>query len=347
MNRTIADPVVQTLREALGRHPAVDTLVWGRGLGAVARELNVDVNVHTLLQDARDKSTSLGALSFGVLAPNVPFERIVTRLPRSKGELRWRLAASAAALPVGGELWVAGQQREGIKSAVKLVEELVGDTVTVHTKRRCRVLVARRRDAPCALPSLDDAAKGVSFDFKGQSLQGVTLPGVFAHGRLDDGTQRLLAWLGSQKVKGRVLDLGAGAGLIGLACATVPKVSHVHMVDTAWIAVDAMKRTIAVNAAREVCPIVTEHADALNADGGPFDLVITNPPFHDGREEDRQLIARFARAAAKRLRPRGRFLAVCNSHLPYREALESHFGRVDIAWKDNRFRIWSCVAPRP
>jgi 16S rRNA (guanine1207-N2)-methyltransferase len=347
VSRKIADPVLQTLREALVRQPAVDTLIWGRGLGAISRELNVEVNVHTLLQDARESIASIGPSSFGVLAPSVSFERIVTRLPRSKDGLRWRLAACAAALPAGGELWIAGQQREGIKSTTKLLEELFGATVTVHTKRRCRVLVARRRDAPCVAPTLNDEARTVAFEFKGQALKGITLPGVFAHGRLDDGTQRLLTWLASQKVKGRVLDLGAGAGLIGLACATLPRVSHVHMVDTAWIAVEAMKRTIAANADREITPIVTEHADVLTANSGPFDVVITNPPFHDGREEDRQLIARFARAAAQRLRPRGRFLAVCNTHLAYREPLSSHFARVEIAWEDNRYRVWSCVAPRP
>jgi 16S rRNA (guanine1207-N2)-methyltransferase len=346
MSRTLADPVVQTLREALVRQPPVDTLLWGRGLGAIARELNVDVKVHSLLQDAREANAPIGPSSFGVFAPAVPFERIVTRLPRSKEGLRWRLVASAAALPAGGELWVAGQQREGIKSTVKLLKELVGETVTVHTKRRCRVLVSRRRDAPCLAPSLDDEARSVDFGFKGQTLTGVTLPGVFAHGRFDAGTQRLLTWLGTQKVKGRVLDLGAGAGFIGLACATVPAVSHVHMVDTDWIAVESMKRTITANPGVEVSPIVTEHSDVFEANRGPFDLVITNPPFHDGRDEDRQLIARFARSAALRLRPRGRFLAVCNTHLPYREALSSHFGRVEIAWEDNRFRVWSCVSPR-
>jgi 16S rRNA (guanine1207-N2)-methyltransferase len=140
--------------------------------------------------------------------------------------------------------------------------------------------------------------------------------------------------------------LGAGAGLIGLACATLPGVSQVHMVDTAWIAVEAMKLTIAANPNLKSAPLRTEHADVLKADSGAYDVVVTNPPFHDGREEDRQLIARFARAAAQRLRPRGRLLAVCNTHLPYRDALESHFGRVEIAWEDSRFRIWSCLSPR-
>jgi 16S rRNA (guanine1207-N2)-methyltransferase len=346
VSRTIADPVVQTLREALSRGPSVDTLLWGRDLGALARELKGKVNVHTLLQDARDQGDSSEQSSFGVLAPSVPFDRIVTRLPRSKEGLRWRLRAGAAALAPGGELWVAGQQREGIKSAAKLLEELVGATVNVHTKRRCRVMVARRRDEPCTLPSLSEEARSVEFEFGGRALHGVTLPGVFAHGRLDGGTQRLLVWLASQKLKGRVLDLGAGAGLIGLACATLPGVSQVHMVDTAWIAVEAMKLTIAANPNLKSAPLRTEHADVLKADSGAYDVVVTNPPFHDGREEDRQLIARFARAAAQRLRPRGRLLAVCNTHLPYRDALESHFGRVEIAWEDSRFRIWSCLSPR-
>ena len=79
---------------------------------------------------------------------------------------------------------------------------------------------------------------------------------------------------------------------------------------------------------------------------GPFELVVTNPPFHDGREEDRQLITAFARSAASRKTRSGRFLAVCNRHLAYRDSLAVCFGDVGVVWEDTRFRIWSCGSPR-
>ena len=345
MKRGSGDPVVQSLLEALEGQPSASSLIWGRGLSAVTRALAQLGQVHTLLQDARDATSGVGETSFGVMAPRGAFDRIVTRLPRSKEALRWRLAAAAAALEVGGQLWLVGHQREGIKSAVKHLEAAVGPTVNVHTKRRCRVLVARRDATPREAPSLDGVAREVAFEAAGQSLTAVSLPGVFSHGRLDEGTRRMLDWLAVHPPTGRVLDLGAGAGILGVACAAHPAVSQTTLTEVAWVGAEACRRTVAGNDATALAPITVQHADVAQAAQGPFDLVVTNPPFHDGREEDRQLIGHFAAAAAARLAPQGRLVAVCNRHLPYRDALEAHFGRVVIAWEDTRFRIWECSAP--
>ncbi|MDP6947199.1 MAG: hypothetical protein QF464_23820, partial [Myxococcota bacterium] len=125
MKVAAGDPVVQSLLEALDGRPAAPTLVWGRGMARVSRDLGQDAPVHTLLQDARDVHPKVGQTTHGMTAPDGPFERVVTRLPRSKDALRWRLSSAAAALPEGGEVWLAGHQREGIKSSVRLMEEAV------------------------------------------------------------------------------------------------------------------------------------------------------------------------------------------------------------------------------
>ena len=346
MSLSSSDPVIQTLCEALELGGAHDTLLWGRGLAGIARSLGRDTSIYHLLQDARDSLPEGALASYGVLAPREGFERVITRVPRSKEALRWRLRASAAALIPDGELWLAGHQREGIKSALKVMKELVGETHTVHTKRRCRVLVARRRSEACVAPVLDDEARTLSYQFAGRTLNAVSLPGVFAHGRLDEGTRRFLTWAESQRFKGRVLDLGAGAGIIGLALATSERVKRVHMVDSAYVAFEAMRRSVAANTDITQSKISVQHADVSNTEMGGFDIIVTNPPFHDGREEDRQLIARFATAAARRMRPGGRFYAVCNTHLAYRDALKSAFTHVEVTWQDTRFRIWLCAGAR-
>jgi len=343
MSSATDDPVVQTVLEALQGAPPRATLIWGQGLSPVAHAPSV-TDVHTLLQDARETGPGVGHTSYGIEAPDAPFERVVTRLPRSKEALRWRVAAAAAALGPGGELWLAGHQREGIKSAIKQLGEAVGDVVTVRIKRRCRVLVAHRRENVPPPRSLEDVAQRVAFEGAAGALTAVTLPGGFSHGRLDEGTRRMLAFLAAHPPAGRVLDLGAGAGILGVACATYPDVESVTLVETAWVGAEGCRRTVASNAVKALVDV--QHADVLATRGGPFDLVVTNPPFHDGREEDRRLISRFAKAAAARLKPGGRLLAVCNTHLPYRDALSEHFTDVSVVAEDTRFRIWSCTGPR-
>lgn len=344
MSIASGDPVIQTLLEALAQHPPAHTLVWGRSMLRVAGVVGRAGPVHTLLQRAGDPPSPVGTTTHGVVPPKGDFTRVIMRLPRSKDALRWWVSAAAATLPLGGQLWLAGHQREGIKSALTLLNELVGPALTVRTKRRCRVLVARRGAEPTVDLSLDAASTPISFEAAGRTLAAVTLPGVFSHGRLDEGTRRLLGWLEADPPSGRVLDLGAGAGILGIACAAQALVERVTMVEAAWMGAEACRRTLALNT--DLSPVDIAYADVLDADRGPFDLVVTNPPFHDGRHEDRQLITRFAEAAAKRMKPGGRFVAVCNQHLAYRESLEAWFGDVSIAWQDTRFRIWCCRGPR-
>ena len=85
---------------------------------------------------------------------------------------------------------------------------------------------------------------------------------------------------------------------------------------------------------------------AEDLEQGGYDLVVTNPPFHVGRHQDRQLAQSFAAAAARLLTPQGTLLLVANRHLGYAEHMESSFARVDVVVEDGRFRVWRGRRPR-
>ena len=58
------------------------------------------------------------------------------------------------------------------------------------------------------------------------------------------------------------------------------------------------------------------------------DLVLCNPPFHQGQAVTRRVAAQMFVGAARVLRPGGRLLVVGNRHLEYHRRLPRYFARV-------------------
>lgn len=320
-------------------------MLWGRHVAAVARALPDGQPAFALLPDIR-AARGLGINHAVHMVPPAKwaFERVLSGLPRSREELRWRVDMAAARLEPGQQLWLAGHQREGIKGAAKVLQQRFGEVSVARTKRHTRVLVAVRDDRPGQLPDIDDTELSFEGRFGRHEVACRSVPGTFAHGRVDDGTRRLLDYLATDRERTRhVLDLGAGCGVIGTSLLLAKPSRRVTMIDASWAATESCRRTLAANGVGDSESVSVVLADVASAPANHVDLVVTNPPFHDGREQNRQLVARFAAAAAARLARGGRFVLVANRHLAYRDDLEARFRHVKTAWEDSRFRIWFCA----
>ncbi|MBN8194873.1 methyltransferase, partial [Bacillus sp. NTK074B] len=66
-------------------------------------------------------------------------------------------------------------------------------------------------------------------------------------------------------------------------------------------------------------------ADATNPLKLQLDVVVMNPPFHQGRDANPRLGAQFIRTAAAMLKPSGQLFMVANRHLPYEATLAECF----------------------
>jgi 23S rRNA (guanine1835-N2)-methyltransferase len=153
---------------------------------------------------------------------------------------------------------------------------------------------------------------------------------VFARDKLDIGTRALLPHVTQAAAAlasgARVLDLACGNGVLGLAVLAANSHLELTFSDVSSQAVISA----ATNAAREFphSAFAFRHADGIAADGGEFDLILLNPPFHEGGVVgDHIALALFA-AARRHLRPGGRLLMVGNRHLGYHRSLGRFFPQV-------------------
>jgi 16S rRNA (guanine1207-N2)-methyltransferase len=105
---------------------------------------------------------------------------------------------------------------------------------------------------------------------------------------------------------------------------------------------------VALEAARENVPASRLHLlDGLPPkEHGPFDAILSNPPFHRGKAEDPQMIVSLIQRAPALLDPEGMLVFVAQRRLALVEALQKHFRDVDILAEDSTFRVWKGLKPR-
>lgn len=162
----------------------------------------------------------------------------------------------------------------------------------------------------------------------------LTLPGVFNHGKLDQGTALLLEHLPVPN-HGRVLDLGCGSGIIGLSLKARQAALEVYLTD-----IDAFAlRSSELNAMRLGLSVNIKASDGLAQVDGRFDYVFSNPPFHQGKDTDYRFAQHLFANAQRHLTRQGQLWLVANRHLPYEEWAAEHFAQVDIVAQGHGFKV--------
>lgn len=145
-------------------------------------------------------------------------------------------------------------------------------------------------------------------DVWGHWLELTTGSGVFARGRLDIGTGVLLREVGPPTTARRVLDLGCGYGVIGLAIA-------IAVPEAVVTAIDVNERALLLANENAEALGVADRFTALTPDqvdpSAEFDAIWSNPPIRIGKEQLHELLLRWL----PRLTPEGTATMVVGKNL--------------------------------
>ncbi len=262
----------------------------------------------------------------------------LVHLPRGRALQTEALALVAALLQPGGRLVFVGATREGVKGAHREAQRLFGHAGIVVRKAGYHAGLAQRPEGAFPIPQVGYETRTIVVD--GVATQLVSCPGVFAWDRLDDGAAALIAGMDIEPGTD-VLEIGCGTGLPGLAALRCGATAT--LVDVSARAVASAQRTLAANGYPDVPVLLSQGAAAVQE--RTFDMVITNPPFHQGHGVDFEVARGFVREAARVLRYGGHLYLVANAFLKYEPWLRESFARVGVAWEDRRFQVWHAEKP--
>jgi 16S rRNA (guanine1207-N2)-methyltransferase len=79
---------------------------------------------------------------------------------------------------------------------------------------------------------------------------------------------------------------------------------------------------------------------------GRFDMIISNPPFHDGLQTSLEAAQTLIRGAVRHLNSGGELRIVANAFLPYPKVLDETFGFHEVIAQTGRFKVYRTVMTR-
>jgi 16S rRNA (guanine1207-N2)-methyltransferase len=275
------------------------------------------------------------------LPPDGPFDAAFLRMPRSRDALRLAAHQIAAALSPGAPLYVFGNNDEGIKSAAATLAPLFEPVVSVDARRHAR-LVRGLRALAAPTPDPDAWLTSRALALPGGARVFVSYPGCFAKGGLDAGTAVLIGALGGAlaelgRAAPRVLDLACGIGVIAAAVHDLAPEASIDGCDADALAVRAAARN-----ARFARLAVGDGPAAIEPPSGGWDLIVSNPPVHDGFDDDTRIVGRWASAIAGGVAPGGLALFVVQRHRAVQADLRAAFSDVEVVEERAGYRVYRC-----
>jgi 16S rRNA (guanine1207-N2)-methyltransferase len=280
----------------------------------------------------------------------LPFspQKIVYRISKEKPLTHYLFNQAASLLNNNGELLIAGKKQEGIKS--------YGDNLQ-NTFQCDGKLKKTGNDYYASFHSFDASQKMDDQNYtelQQPFLQHERLPtlyskpGVFGWNKIDKGTELLLQCLPDILEQypialQQILDLGCGYGWIFANLADslrmlspeLAKSIHITATDNNAAAI----RCALKNSENTPETITVLASDCANTITEKFDLILCNPPFHQGFSHDKQLTEKFLHQTKQHLKKDGYAVFVVNEFISLSQSQQVQFTHCETVHKANGFKV--------
>ncbi len=236
---------------------------------------------------------------------------IFIRVPKERALMHYQINQSFLSLPMGGRLWLAGYKNEGIKTHIDRAARLFGSKPAISKgKNQLSVACLEKHKEQGQL--LDDNQYSTLRHIETGQTKFWSKPGIYGWNKVDPGSKLLTETLSghTDAKKGiRVLDIGCGYGYLSI-WATQLQPAKLTATDNCLGALEAAQKNLETT---DNCTVLASNAgDRLE---GQYDLILCNPPFHQGFTTTPDLHKRFLSNTQRLLAPEGSAWFVVNQFL--------------------------------
>ena len=335
------------LQQLYDRLPELAGPVWWFADEQVSGELPAARSDCHVFSNRCDTAQALSAEGFSVSLGDfdvpatleAPPQTIVYRVSKERPLVNMLINAAMSALPVGGRLLLSGYKNDGVKGYADKAAK-VFDASRHIEKCDAGAYVAtltKQGDSDARLPDKDYRQLRLIHE----SPAMYSKPGIYGWQKIDRGSALLIEQLSDvlasmARAPKRLADLGCGYGYLSIMAAQ-------QLPDCQWLMTDNNATALLAcekNAKVHGLTADIQLADCADGLSGPVDLVLCNPPFHQGFAIEGGLIERFLKAAARLLKRNGEALFVVNQFIPLPRYAAALFAEHELLCEQDGFRVY-------
>lgn len=287
--------------------------------------------------EIHDKLNSKVTTSFtSEYKSNLKHDLVIINFPKSKDELAFTFAMIAPYLLTDAKIILVGEKKGGVQSSPKLTQGFLQGCQKVDAARHCLVFAGIvKPDSLNKAFDIEDWYKKYQINIDNIELTIASLPGVFSQNKLDVGTALLLNNL-PEKMQGKVLDFGCGAGVISSFIGKKFPSTQLSLLDVNALAISSAKKTLEIN---DLSGDVFA-SNSLSKVTEKYQHIVSNPPFHQGTKTSYQATELFLTGIKNHMLPPSDITIVANSFLQYLPIMQQNIGSTKCINNAQGFNIY-------
>lgn len=268
------------------------------------------------------------------------FDEIIYRISKEKLQAYHCINQALLSLTDNGRLILIGGKQDGIKSIAKNIEKTWQCSARAKKHGTAYLVEVSRPDAQMlSAQKLDDGNYSQLRQVEDNGIQFWSKPGVFGWEKVDEGSRMLVDALPTVckyiKSVDSIIDLGCGWGYLMMCTGFLGDAKRVATDNNVTALLAAEK-----NFAQQSMTVQCVADDCAASIRERFDLILCNPPFHQGFSRGEGMTQKFLSAAARLSRRSTRAVFVVNQFIPLEQLAAEHFSQVRLLSWENGFKVF-------
>ena len=264
---------------------------------------------------------------------------VLIKVPKTLAFLEYQLQVLSKVISKDTIVVAAGKVDAIHKSTLALFEKYIGTTKTSLAKKKSRLIFS-------LVDQTDVVEKevAITWEIERQGWKIHNHANVFSRNHLDIGGRYLMDNLPEGNFI-KVIDLGCGNGVVGMAAAEAYPDAQITFIDESYMAVDSARINMLKNFEEERSDNTrfVVNNGLVGFKERSYDLILCNPPFHQQHTITDHIAWAMFNDAHFCLAVNGELVIVGNRHLDYQDKLERIFGNCELVAENKKFVVLRAV----